>query len=419
MTADVCDLDEITSGKRREGIFGAIYWWMVKFGFAIAGLLSGAIMTLVDFNPDAATQVDGAVTGLRMFYSGVPILGTLIAMWVMRNYDITEEKALEFRAILDKRKEQPKKQSSAYLPGKLLSLSKNGNLINQINGIDLTLKSETEIRTRFSKILNDGLHGLCFSPYIEGQVAGDILSDDQIRRRLDVIVPHTKWIRSFSCTEGNELIPKIAHQKGLKTLVGAWISNDKERNEKEIQSLISLAKQGLVDIAAVGNEVLHREEISEQELLYYINKVRKALPNSIPVGYVDAYYQFLNRPAIIDACDVILANCYPFWEGADNKNALSYLNRMMELTQEVSKGKKLIIAETGWASVGANVEEAVPSNLNAMKYFINIQEWAKSQNIELFYFSSFDETWKIRQEGEVGAGWGIWDKNEKLKFGLN
>jgi GPH family glycoside/pentoside/hexuronide:cation symporter len=56
MTADVCDLDELATGKRREGIFGAIYWWMVKFGFAIAGLLSGAIMSFVGFTPGAATQ---------------------------------------------------------------------------------------------------------------------------------------------------------------------------------------------------------------------------------------------------------------------------------------------------------------------------------------------------------------------------
>lgn len=68
MTADVCDMDELTSGKRREGIFGAIYWWMVKFGFAIAGLLTGLIMSLVGFDASAATQTEGAVTGLRLFF---------------------------------------------------------------------------------------------------------------------------------------------------------------------------------------------------------------------------------------------------------------------------------------------------------------------------------------------------------------
>ncbi|WP_228479099.1 MFS transporter [Flavobacterium soyangense] len=416
MTADVCDMDELTSGKRREGIFGAIYWWMVKFGFAIAGLLTGVIMSTVGFDTSSATQTEGAITGLRLFFSGVPILGTLIAMWVMRNYDLTEEKAREIKKELDARKRPVKKQSSAYLSGKLLSLEKSGSSLDTIIGVDLSSKTEKQIRTQFSEILNNGLHGLCFSPYVEGQETGDILSENQIRRRLEIITPHAKWIRSFSCTEGNELIPEIAHKKGLKTLVGAWISDDREKNEKEIQSLIALAKAGLVNIAAVGNEVLHREEISEQELLGYIKRVREALPASISVGYVDAYYQFLDKPALVDTCDVILVNCYPFWEGADNKYAVSYLDGMVELTQQIAKGKKIIITETGWPSLGENVEAAEPSKLNAMKYFISVQEWTKNENIDLFYFSSFDESWKVKQEGEVGAGWGIWDKYEKLKF---
>lgn len=104
MTADICDLDELNTGKRREAIFGAIYWWMVKFGYAIAGLLSGLIMALVSFTPDAPSQPEGAVTGLRLFYTFFPIAGTLIAMWVMRNYDISEERANKIRAELEARK---------------------------------------------------------------------------------------------------------------------------------------------------------------------------------------------------------------------------------------------------------------------------------------------------------------------------
>ncbi|CAN5654038.1 hypothetical protein BH10BAC3_BH10BAC3_10240 [soil metagenome] len=416
MTADVCDMDELSSGKRREGIFGAIYWWMVKFGFAIAGLLTGIIMSIVGFKAGAETQVEGAVTGLRLFFSGVPILGTLVAMWVMKDYDLSEAKARAIKKELDDRKEPVKIQSSAYLSGKLLAIDKKGAAINTISGVDLSLKTDSEIKALYSSILNGGLHGLCFSPYVEGQESGDIVSEEQIRRRLDVITPHTHWIRSFSCTKGNELIPGIAQQKGLKTLVGAWISNDKERNEKEINSLITLAKAGLVNMAAVGNEVLHREEISEEELLQYIRRVREALPASIPVGYVDAYYQYLDKPALVNACDVILVNCYPFWEGADNKHALSYLNRMTELTQQAANGKKVIITETGWPGIGENVEAAEPSKRNAMNYFIAVQEWAKSNKVEVFYFSSFDESWKTKQEGKVGAGWGIWDKNEQLKI---
>ena len=416
MTADVIDLDELNTGKRREGIFGAIYWWMVKFGFAIAGGLSGLIMTSVGFDSGSVTQPEGAIDGLRAFFSGLPILGTLIAIWVMRNYDVTEERAAEISAELAKRKEKPERDSSAYMSGKLESLLKDVNKLGVTKGIDFSEKSKEEIKLEFSKVLNNGIHGLCFSPYVEGQKAGDILKANQIRRRLEIIAPHTKWIRSFSCTEGNELIPQIAKEKGLKVLAGAWISDDRDRNEREIRSLINLVNKGMVDIAAIGNEVLHRQEISEAELIRYIQRVKKAIPETIPIGYVDAYYQFLDRPNLVNACDVILANFYPFWEGADNQYALSYLNRMLELTQSIANGKKVIVTETGWPSLGGNVENAEPSEENAMKYFINVQDWANNQNIELFYFSSFDESWKVKQEGAVGARWGIWDKNETLKY---
>jgi len=103
MTADVCDLDELNSHKRREGIFGAIYWWMVKLGFAFAGGLTGAILSFVGFDPEAYNP--DSMTGLRLFFSGVPIAGTLIALLIMSKYDLTEDKANEVRAAIDARKE--------------------------------------------------------------------------------------------------------------------------------------------------------------------------------------------------------------------------------------------------------------------------------------------------------------------------
>lgn len=106
MTADVIDIDELNTGKRREGVFGAIYWWMVKFGFAIAGLLSGAIMSLVGFDPAIAEQPESAITGLRIFYSAFPIMGTLIALYAMRDYNLSEERSNEIRAELERRKKE-------------------------------------------------------------------------------------------------------------------------------------------------------------------------------------------------------------------------------------------------------------------------------------------------------------------------
>ena len=105
MTADVIDIDELNSGKRREGIFGAIYWWMVKVGFAIAGGLSGAILAVVGFNPDlTAVEQPSAIQGLHAFFCFFPVVGTIAAMLIMRSYDVTEERANEIRAQLEKRK---------------------------------------------------------------------------------------------------------------------------------------------------------------------------------------------------------------------------------------------------------------------------------------------------------------------------
>ena len=104
MTADVIDLDELNTGKRREGVFGAIYWWMVKFGFGIAGGLSGAILSVVGFDSAVNIQTEEALIGLRLFFSGFPIAGTLIAMYIMRNYDLSEKRSGEIRIELDKRK---------------------------------------------------------------------------------------------------------------------------------------------------------------------------------------------------------------------------------------------------------------------------------------------------------------------------
>mgnify|MGYP001497488079 FL=1 len=105
MTADVCDYEEYRNGlPRKEGIFGAVYWWMVKFGTAIAGLFTGFIMSYVGFNPDAATQTDEALTGLRLAYTLIPIIGTLLAIHVMRNYEIDEEEANRIRLEISKSK---------------------------------------------------------------------------------------------------------------------------------------------------------------------------------------------------------------------------------------------------------------------------------------------------------------------------
>lgn len=282
-------------------------------------------------------------------------------------------------------------------------------------GQDFKNKSKKELHEIFKTVLENGMHGVGFSPYEEGQEPGDQITEAQIRRRMEIIKPYTKWVRSFSCTDGNELIPKIAHEYGIKTLVGAWLGTDEEKNEKEIQALIKAAKEGYVDIAAVGNEVMYREDLTEEELLGFISRVKNEIPD-IPVGYVDAYYEFENRPGLADACDVILANCYPYWEGCHIDYSFVYMKDMFHRAVRAGRGKRVIISEAGWPNQGETFHGAEPSMENAMKYFINAQLWSEEEDIEMFYFSSFDESWKTGDEGDVGAFWGIWDKDENLKY---
>ena len=283
------------------------------------------------------------------------------------------------------------------------------------SGIDFTKLSSEELKGLWRQSLDNGMHGLCFSMYEDGQGPGNKITELQVDRRIQVIKPYTKWVRSFSCIEGNEFIPRMAHKHGIKTLVGAWLGDDLEKNEEELEALIALAKEGCVDIAAVGNEVMYREELTETQLLDYINRVKEALPK-IPVGYVDAYYEFSHRPKITEACDVILANCYPYWEGCSIEDSLYHAQQMFGEAVDAAKGKKVIITESGWPSEGGSLRGAFSSKENAMRYFINVQKWSKEADVEMFYFSSFDESWKVGTEGDVGAYWGLWDKNEKLKF---
>ena len=293
----------------------------------------------------------------------------------------------------------------SYRKEKIMSLT--GQEVNGLN--------QSELKAQCEQFLDAKMHGICFSPYEGTQEPGDPISEAQVRRKLELLVPHTEWIRVFSCTQGNEIIPKLAKEYGFKALVGAWLGEETDKNEEELQGLIALASAGYVDVAAVGNEVMYREELEEEELIEYILRAKQVL-KGIPVGYVDAYYEFTNRPKITEVCDVILANCYPYWEACHINYSLLYMKQMYYQAVQAASGKRVIITETGWPSSGDALGAAEPGYENALKYFINAQAWSQQEGIEMFYFSAFDEGWKVGAEGSVGAFWGIWDANEQRKF---
>ena len=105
MTADICDLDELENGMpRKEGTFGAIYWWTVKLGQALALIIGGAVLSWVGFDGNAATQSAETITQLRIADIVIPSVTAALAILVMWNYDLTEEKAREIKAELEARR---------------------------------------------------------------------------------------------------------------------------------------------------------------------------------------------------------------------------------------------------------------------------------------------------------------------------
>jgi glycoside/pentoside/hexuronide:cation symporter, GPH family len=110
MTADVCDLDELNNGERREGMFGAVYWWMVKLGTALALLTSGIVLSMVGFNESVEQQAAETLTNLRIADIIIPVVTALMAVLIVWKYDITETKANEIRKALIARRGTVKHQ---------------------------------------------------------------------------------------------------------------------------------------------------------------------------------------------------------------------------------------------------------------------------------------------------------------------
>lgn len=263
------------------------------------------------------------------------------------------------------------------------------------------------------------LYGIDFSPYIDGQDPdyGAKVNVTQLRDRMSIVAPHTEWIRTFGSSGGLENSGVIAHELGLKVAVGAWLGKDTSANEREISALISEANAGDADLVIVGSETLYRNDLTEDQLIDYIKRVKQAAPN-VKVTTADTYGELKAHPRVVEACDVVMVNYYPYFDGISIDDAIPVMKGAYADISNMSGGKQVIVSETGWPSTGDIKGKAVPSPENASLYFNEFVSWARGNNISYFYFEAFDETWKIRSEGPQGAHWGIWDKDGRLKPGM-
>ena len=263
------------------------------------------------------------------------------------------------------------------------------------------------------------LVGLDFGPYIyEGQNPGlgTVITQEQFESELDVIAPYTNWVRSYGCQGMDQIVP-IAHARGLKVALGAWLSSDLTANEAEISCLINAGTLYHPEMVIVGSEVLYRGDLTPAKLVEYMAEVRAALPG-LTIATADTPEGFLNNKAVVGATDVILTNIYPYWAGVSVKNSIAWLNAKYQKVVAASLGKKVWISETGWPSCGNSVSSAEPSVQNSNTYFLNFISWARAKDVSYFYFEAFNEPWKGTAKMPQEACWGTWESSGLMKSGM-
>ena len=107
MIADVCDMDELETNQRREGMFGSIYWWVIKLGMAAALAAGGFLLNATGFDVAlGGNQAAETIFMMRVFDVAIPIVSSALAIWMIVTYPITEEKAHQIRAELEQRRGQ-------------------------------------------------------------------------------------------------------------------------------------------------------------------------------------------------------------------------------------------------------------------------------------------------------------------------
>src|SRR5712672_805628 len=260
------------------------------------------------------------------------------------------------------------------------------------------------------------LPSVSYAPF-EGTAHPDvdnIPNAEKIRADLKTLAPLTRAIRLYSSTGGVELVPPIANEVGLKVTVGAWIDKNSERNEREMQSAVELAKRnGNVNGIVVGNETIYRGEQKIEDLIKLIQRVKGSV--NVPVTTGEIWNIWLEHPELASSVDFIAAHILPYWEGFSHKQALDQALIIYQKLRDAFPGKRIVIAEFGWPSAGYNLKNAVPGPFEQAVTLRNFVSRAEAIGMEYNIVEAIDQPWKFF-EGGVGPYWGILNAAREPKF---
>lgn len=262
--------------------------------------------------------------------------------------------------------------------------------------------------------------GLCYSPFRDGQNPnwGPYPTEAQMKADVDILNQVTNWIRTYSSNHNIDQVPRYIGEKGsnIKVNAGCWLGNDSSVNQALINNVIAEANNNSnVFSVTVGNETQTFNTFSEGQLISWINIVKQSVPQNVMVTTGETWYQWSQRPGLVDAVDYIFAHFHPYWEGISIDSAVSFIQEKYDSLHSLYPSKKIVIGETGWPSAGDAQGGAIPSLENQGRFINEFVPWAKQQSIDFYLFEAFDEKWKTMNEGEVGEHWGIHDSNRTSK----
>jgi exo-beta-1,3-glucanase (GH17 family)/cellulose synthase/poly-beta-1,6-N-acetylglucosamine synthase-like glycosyltransferase len=237
---------------------------------------------------------------------------------------------------------------------------------------------------------------------------------EKIRADMKKLATLTRAIRLYSSTGGVELVPPIAAEFGLKVTVGAWIDKNPDRNEREIDAAITLAKRNSnVNGVVVGNETIYRGEQKVEDLIELIKRVKKSV--NVPVTTGEIWNIWRDNPELASSVDFIAAHVLPYWENFTDKQAVDQAVYLYQLLREKFPGKRIVIAEFGWPSAGYNLGNAEPGTFEQASVLRNFVTRAEAIGMEYNIVEAIDQPWKFF-EGGVGPYWGILDASREPKF---
>jgi exo-beta-1,3-glucanase (GH17 family)/cellulose synthase/poly-beta-1,6-N-acetylglucosamine synthase-like glycosyltransferase len=263
---------------------------------------------------------------------------------------------------------------------------------------------------------NGILPSVSYAPFegTEHPDVDNIPSAEKIRADLKKLSTITRAIRLYSSTGGVELVPPIAAEFGLKVTLGVWIDKHTDRNDREIESAINLARRNSNVIGiVVGNETVFRGEQKVDDLINLIKRVKKSV--NVPVTTGEIWNIWRDNPELASNVDFIAAHVLPYWENFSHSQAVDQAVDRYKLLGDKFPGKRIVIAEFGWPSNGYNLQNADPGPFEQASVLRNFVTRAEAIGMDYNIVEAIDQPWKFF-EGGVGPYWGILNAAREPKF---